>query len=400
MLIEKGLRTLRIVILIATTSSMWACDSSDGIISDRQLMGSEPVKALPKDGFIFANQFPEGPVAALQLQENGSYLIALIEEDPDLFFITLHQFQEPNYVATLKRFDKSGFTYALLNINKNNIRAYVGEEGSKSGKEIAMRLGLNIAKYSDPDRGYVLTGGKDDLLKLMDFSLKQNQLTSIKESYTVKELTSVSDDFQNLYKSIMQVAHKKIETPSPSVQEERVKTTESGIWTYQEELDQITDEKKQFIFGVPTQHDGTQDQPYIRMGCYEKDMGITLYWGNILSDMYPHGEIDASRVTVRFDTMEPLTLGWMTSEDFTSTFPPSAGTGAIAGLGESILGAIVPGAQANFQWSPQNLSALMVLHEKMTVRAKNRRGGNTTIVFDLKGYDAIAVDNFKNHCRG
>ncbi len=175
-------------------------------------------------------------------------------------------------------------------------------------------------------------------------------------------------------------------------------TRDSGIWRFKTEKDIMTDALKQFIFGVPNRHEGTKDQPYIRMGCYGSDMGITLYWGNVLSELYPDGEIDAVRVTMRIDNAKAFDLGWIPSDDFTQTYPPNKGTRAFLGLSEGLMGALV-GRKINFNWSAKDLNRIMMGSRQMAVRASNRSGGATTIVFDLTGYRDLVTRNFRSHCK-
>ena len=173
----------------------------------------------------------------------------------------------------------------------------------------------------------------------------------------------------------------------------------ADIWSIKEERDLITDEMKQYVFGVPEKYEGTRDKPFIRMGCYRDGMGVTLYWGNVMSDMYPSGDGDAVRVTVRFDKAEAFDLGWSPSEDFTATYPPSPAAGAVLGLGQSLLGAIIPNQNVNFTWTAEQLHRLMLNSSTMVVRASNRGAGNTTIVFDLAGYQDVVRANFRKHCQ-
>jgi hypothetical protein len=180
------------------------------------------------------------------------------------------------------------------------------------------------------------------------------------------------------------------------------KIASAGKWVAKTEVDKITDEEKQFVFGVPSQSEGVQKRPYLRIGCYRKDMGATLYWGTVLEDLYPSGEMDAVRVIVRFGKMDPLYLGWAVSNDFTATFAPGPAA-ALTNFSDSLLSAIVPGRKpVNFAWNASTLNDVMRTASDagldMIVRADNRSGTSSTLVFDLAGYSKLTRSNFRRHC--
>ncbi|MCK5747330.1 MAG: hypothetical protein KAH44_14005, partial [Oricola sp.] len=62
-------------------------------------------------------------------------------------------------------------------------------------------------------------------------------------------------------------------------------------------------------------------------------------------------------------------------------------------------GAIIPNQNVNFTWTAEQLHRLMLNSSTMVVRASNRGAGNTTIVFDLAGYQDVVRANFRKHCQ-
>jgi len=182
-------------------------------------------------------------------------------------------------------------------------------------------------------------------------------------------------------------------------QKKKVAVAQSGTWFYKAEKDPITDKKKQFVFGSPVKYESTRDTPFIRIGCYDDGMGVTLYWGAVLKDLYPSGEANAVRVTMRFDSTEPMDTGWAVSDNFSTTFAPGAGLAAVSGLGELLISELVPIRSAvSFNWTPERLYKIMLAGSRMVLRASNRSGGDVTLIFDLSGFYDVASSNFRSSC--
>lgn len=177
-----------------------------------------------------------------------------------------------------------------------------------------------------------------------------------------------------------------------------------GDWIYRIELDQMTDKKKQYVYGFPQGFDNPDKSPYLRIGCYgaaEKwPMGVTFYWGQSLEDIYPRDELDLARVTVRFGSGKPQEMGWAVSQDWASTYPPNNFAGGMAALSNGIVGMFLPNAavaKMNTVWEPIDLHRALKRSQTVTFRGYPRSGQSATYVFDLSGYQA-AASNFEPHC--
>jgi hypothetical protein len=280
------------------------------------------------------------------------------------------------------------FYYALIEVAGREARRY-----GFSADTYADAMGI---RYEE-NGGDVLIDSDDGLLRIMQAVYRDRAQLD----YTAFRIYDL-DDGDQAAEAMSRIEELKAAQEATAAADEATAgpaPTEAGTWFYREELDPITDARKQFVFGQPASAEGVRDQPYIRIGCYADGMGITLYWGTALSDMYPDGDMDLADVSVRFDSAQAQHLGWAVSEDWSTTYPPNAAAGAVSEFGQVIINEILPGlvTPVDATWEPKAFHLAMLSSDRLVLRADTRGSGAATLVFDMAGYADVAR-SFRSSC--
>jgi len=173
---------------------------------------------------------------------------------------------------------------------------------------------------------------------------------------------------------------------------------QAGAWSLRDEVDPITDARRTFVVGAPASYEGVQDKPFLRVSCGQSGVGMTIYWGAVLSDMYPSGEADFVEVAVRFDQHPAQYLGWQPSDDWSRTFPPNDLAGGMAQIGQGLLNTILPSTRkVAMMWDPKIFHSNMRNSSKVVLRASTRSGTAATLIFDMNGYREVTAA-FPSRC--
>jgi hypothetical protein len=376
-------RMIRIVLGLVLASILGACT----VESDKALFASsDGQRPFPSQAFILA------PDEIYALQGNGGgYDFRENDAYRNVTFVPLNrQGADTFYVAQVKKAD-GGYTYALIDVFKNGARRW-----PFAAKPIAERLGI---AFSTQGQG-IKVSSREDLLAIYRAAFTERST----DSAVVFKVFDAGDERQraagiayleqlSAEQSAKKGAPAPAQAPPPAV-------AEAGNWVYREEIDPLDDTRKQYLFGRPSQASGTQADPYIRIGCYDSGMGITLFWGNVMADAYPGGDSDFVNVSVRFDTGDVHQLGWAPSEDWTATYPPGEINGALTQLGNGLLSGLLPGLveAINTTWDAKQFHFSLLASDQVVLRAPSRTGaGSVTLTFDLAGYAQVA-QNFRASC--